>query len=191
VSSAGYPGLAGLILVENLFPPIPSEVILPLAGFYVSTGQFAFVWAVIAATAGSLVGALVIHGLARRSGRPLLLRYGRLLRIREADLDRSDEWFDRFGGWLVLGDRMVPGARSLVSVPAGLSEMPVGRFALLTTIGSAVWNAALIGAGSALGDNYEKVGDVVGPISTILNVSLILLLTGVGIWWFRRRRRDS
>lgn len=123
----GYPGLAGLILVENLFPPIPSELILPLAGFYVSTGQFAFIWAVLAATASSLVGALLIYALARRGGRPLLLPYGRLLRIREADLDRSEAWFDRFGGWLVLGGRLVPGARSLVSVPAGLTRMPLGR----------------------------------------------------------------
>ena len=191
VGAAGYPGLAGLIAVENLFPPIPSEVILPLAGYYVSTGEFDFASAVIAATIGSLVGALLIYALARRGGRPLLLRYGRLLRIREDDLDRADEWFDRYGGWVVVCGRLVPGVRSLVSVPAGLSEMPLGRFALLTTIGSAVWNAALIGAGGVLGSNYEKVSGVIGPASTLLIGVLLIVALGGGIWWYwRRRGRD-
>lgn len=189
VEGAGYAGLAGLILIENLFPPIPSEVILPLAGFYVSTGELDFIPAVLAATAGSLVGALLIYALARRGGRPLLLRYRRLLRVREIDLDRADEWFDRFGDWVVLGGRLVPGARSLVSVPAGMSQMPLGRFAVLTAVGSAAWNALLIGIGSALGSNYERVGDVIAPIATILTGLLIVGLVGAGFWWFRRRVR--
>ncbi|MBA2346693.1 MAG: DedA family protein, partial [Solirubrobacterales bacterium] len=147
VDTAGYPGLAGLILVENVLPPIPSEIILPLAGVAVGRGQFTFTLAVLAATLGSVLGALIIYGLARVGGRPLLLRYGRLLRLSERDLDRADGWFDRHGAGIVVGGRLIPGVRSLVSVPAGLSEMPVLRFVALTALGSAVWNSALIGAG--------------------------------------------
>ena len=188
IRSGGYPGLAGLILVENVFPPIPSEVILPLAGFYVSRGEFVFGLAVLAATIGSLLGALLLYAVARHGGRPLLLRHGRLLRMRETDLDRADAWFDRYGAWLVFGGRFVPGARSVVSVPAGLSEMPLGRFVALTTLGSAGWNVALIGAGWALGSNYERVADAVGPASTAVTVALALGLLAAVVWWYRRQR---
>jgi membrane protein DedA with SNARE-associated domain len=177
VSSGGYPALAGLILAENLFPPIPSELILPLAGYYVGQGEMAFILAVLAATIGSLAGALMLYALARFGGRRLILRLGKVLRIKERDLDRGDEWFDRHGGWVVLFGRLVPGARSLVSIPAGLSEMPVMKFTALTAAGSTAWNAALIGAGWALGEHYEKVGGIVGPIGTaVVGVSVVAVL---------------
>jgi membrane protein DedA with SNARE-associated domain len=187
VTTAGYPGLAALILVENLFPPIPSEVILPLAGFYVGRGELAFGWAVLAATLGSLIGALVIYAAARRGGRPLLLRHERVLRIRETDLDRADRWFERYGAWLVLFGRLVPGARSLVSVPAGLSRMPPVRFALMTAAGSLAWNAALIGVGWALGSNYDEVSAIVGPLGTAVTVVLVIAGFGFGFRWYRHR----
>lgn len=186
VTSAGYPGLAALILIENLFPPIPSEVILPLAGFYVGEGVLVFGWAVLAATVGSVAGALLIYAIARHGGRPLLLRQGRLLRLREGDLDRADEWFDRYGGWIVFGGRLLPGARSLVSVPAGISEMPLVRFAVLTALGSAIWNATLVGAGWALGRNYERVSGAIGPIGTGVTVALVLAAVVLGARWYRR-----
>jgi membrane protein DedA with SNARE-associated domain len=189
VTTSGYPGLAVLILIENLFPPIPSELILPLAGFYVGKGDLNFIWAVLAATAGAVAGALVIYAVARYGGRRMLLRYGKILRIREKDLDRADEWFDRYGVWIVLGGRLVPGARSLVSIPAGLSEMPVWRFVTLTALGSALWNSALVGAGWALGSNYDKVGNVVGPVSTLVTAALVLALIAGGVWLLRRGRR--
>src|SRR5688572_31374743 len=107
--------------------------------------------AVLAATIGSLFGALLLYAFGRLGGRPLLLRYGRWLRLDEARLDKADEWFDTHGGKIVFFGRLVPGVRSVVSIPAGLSEMPLGRFMLLTTAGSAIWNFALIGAGWALG----------------------------------------
>lgn len=187
VTTGGYPGLAALIFIENIFPPIPSEIILPLAGFYVGEGDLIYGWAVIAATVGSLAGALVIYALARQGGRPLVLRHSRLLRVRETDLDRADDWFDRYGSWLVVGGRLVPGARSLVSLPAGLSEMPPIRFVLLTALGSALWNAALVGAGWILGRNYDKVAGVISPIGTAVTVALVLGAVAVALWWRRRR----
>ena len=147
-----------------------------------------FILAVLAATFGSVAGALLLYGLARRGGRPLILRFGRVLRVRESDLDRGDDWFDRHGGWIVLFGRLVPGARSLVSIPAGLSEMPVQRFTLLTTLGSAVWNCALIGAGWALGEHYEKVGGIVGPVGTAVVGACALGALALVIHAYRRRR---
>ncbi|MDA0163000.1 DedA family protein [Solirubrobacter ginsenosidimutans] len=188
VSSGGYPALAGLILAENLFPPIPSELILPLAGYYVGQGEMAFVLAVLAATIGSLAGALLLYAIARFGGRRFVLKLGKVLRVKERDLDRSDEWFDRHGSWVVLFGRLVPGARSLVSIPAGLSEMPVLKFTALTAAGSTAWNAALIGAGWALGEHYEKVGGIVGPIGTAVVGLCALAVLGLVVAALRRRR---
>jgi membrane protein DedA with SNARE-associated domain len=187
VSSGGYPALAGLILAENLFPPIPSELILPLAGFYVGQGEMAFLLAVLAATIGSLAGALILYAIARFGGRKLVLRFGKVLRVKERDLDKADDWFDRHGGWVVLGGRLVPGARSLVSIPAGLSEMPIVKFTALTTLGSTAWNAALIGAGWALGEHYEKVGGIVGPASTVVVAAIACAIAALVVRAYRRR----
>lgn len=183
VKSGGYPALAGLILVENVFPPIPSELILPVAGFYVGTGELNYILAVFAATVGSVVGALILYGIARRGGRPLLYRYSRVVRVKEAELDRADAWFDKHGPWIVLFGRLIPGVRSIVSVPAGLSEMPLWRFTALTTLGSAVWNSALIGAGWALGDNWDALEPYIGPIS---RVALVVVVGGIVVFFVRR-----
>jgi membrane protein DedA with SNARE-associated domain len=188
IASFGYWGVAFLMIAENLFPPIPSEVILPLAGFFVWRGDLGFVSVLGAATLGSLLGALVLYALGRWGGRALILRYSRLLRVTEAELDRADDWFDRYGEAVVLVGRMVPLVRSVVSIPAGLSEMSLGRFALLTTLGSSVWNALLISAGWTLGENWERVSRFVGSISNAVLVILLLAAIGLGIRWWRKKR---
>ncbi len=190
IRSFGYAGVAFLMVAENLFPPIPSEVILPLTGFLVDQGSLVFIPALIVATVGSLVGALILYALGRWGGRELILRHHRVLRLKEADLDRADDWFDRYGGAVVLFGRMVPGVRSLVSIPAGLSEMPIGQFVVLTTLGSGAWNILLIGVGSLLGANWVLVAEVVGAFSDV-----VLVLLGVGAlwlvaWWWRRRKNS-
>ena len=188
VDSGGYPALAGLILAENLFPPIPSEIILPVAGYFVGEGTMNFILAVIAATIGSVVGALILYTIARYGGRAVVLKLGKFARIREDDLDKADEWFDKRGAWFVFFGRLVPGVRSIISIPAGLSEMPVWRFTLLTAAGSALWNSALIGAGWGLGSQYEKVADYVGPVATIVIVACGVLVLGLIAWALKRRR---
>ncbi len=188
MASWGPVGLAFLMLVENLFPPIPSELVLPLAGFLVESGDLQFFPSLIASTLGSLAGALILYTLGRWGGRPLVLRYSFVLRVKEADLDRADKWFDTYGLWVVLFGRMVPGVRSLVSIPAGLSEMPLGRFILLTTLGSGVWNTLLIWGGWLLGENWSRVAGLVGSVSNGVLVILVIAAIVLGAWWWRSKR---
>ncbi|MGH8930656.1 MAG: DedA family protein [Egibacteraceae bacterium] len=183
--AAGPLGLALMMLLETVFPPIPSEILLPFGGFLVSTGAFGFAEALIAATVGSTGGAVLLYGLSRYGGRPLLLRWHRVLRLEEKDLDRADDWFDRYGWIAVLFGRMLPIVRSVVSVPAGVSEMPAGRFVVLTAVGSTSWNTLLIGAGFALGERYDQVSAVVSRYSLLAPV---LLALAAAAWWWRHRR---
>lgn len=187
LAGGGSVALGLIMLAENLFPPIPSEIVLPYAGFLVGRGQLSFVQALLASTVGSVVGAVVLYAIGHYGGRPLVLRFRWLLRLSEADLDRADRWFDRFGTPLVFGARMVPIARSVVSLPAGWSGMPVWRFLALTTVGTVLWNALLIGAGAALGENYERVAGWVGAYQKVVLVAVLLGLVAAGVWLWRRR----
>lgn len=192
IYALGYLGLTLLLIAENLFPPIPSEVVLPLAGFLVGRGDLNFFGALVAATFGSTAGALILYAMGRWGGRRLVLRYGRWLRVDKAALDRAESWFKRWGDWVVLGARVVPVARSIVSIPAGTMEMPLVRFLILTTVGSALWNTALIGAGVLLGANWTTVQHWVGSYS---NVVLVVAAVGVAAFLvlrhYRRANRDE
>ena len=188
IQAFGALGVAFLMALENLFPPIPSELILPFAGFLVSRGELGFLPALIASTAGSLFGALILYALGRWGGRNLILRYGRFLRVKEADLDRAEGWFDKYDEWVVLFGRMVPGVRSVVSIPAGMLGTPFVRFVLLTTAGSAAWNALLLGAGWYLGDNWREIASIVGSASNIVLVLVAVALVSAAVWWWRRGR---
>lgn len=186
VRAGGPLGLTAVMLVENLFPPIPSEAVLPLAGFLVERGELGFGVALAAATMGSVLGALALYALGRWGGRPVLLRYHRVLRLDERQLDRADGWFDRHGAPIVFWCRLVPLARSVVSVPAGASQMPVGRFLLLTTTGSLLWNGLLVGAGAGLGANWERVSQAAEAYSDVALVAFAVLFA-VGAVALRRR----
>ena len=141
IRQAGYVGLFAVVLAENLVPPIPSEIVLPFAGWEVARGELALLPALLAATAGSVTGALILYWLARRGGRSAILATHRVSRVTAEDLDRVDARFRRHGVWLVLAGRCVPGLRSVISVPAGMAHMHLGLFIALTTTGSAIWNA--------------------------------------------------
>jgi membrane protein DedA with SNARE-associated domain len=186
VTEAGYAGIAIVMAIETVFPPIPSELVLPLAGFQVARGTLGFLPALGASTLGAVLGAFILYGIARLGGRPLVLKLHPLLRITDRDMDRADRWFDRRAVPIVLFGRLVPGIRSLVSVPAGLSEMPVWRFLAATTAGALGWNAALLGAGALLGAQYDRVEGYVGPVSTVV-MAFVVLAVIAGIVWLRRR----
>ena len=190
VTSAGYPGIFAAMVAENLFPPIPSEVVLPLAGFQVDAGVLYFILVVVAATLGSLVGALILYAIGLYGGRPLTLRWGKVLRVSAKDLDRAEDWFDRWGDWVVLFARVIPIARSLVSIPAGMMRMGLVRFIALTTLGSLVWNLILVYAGKQLGANWEDVTNAVERFGLPLRIAVVLLLLA-GLWWLLRRRRAA
>ena len=154
IDRLGYVGVALLIALENLFPPIPSEIVLPFAGFVASDGDANLIGMIVAATIGSLVGAWILYGIAacdrtRRFARVFIVRYGKWLRLTNADIDKAERWFDRRAVVAVLVGRCIPLIRSLVSIPAGFRRMPFATFTLYTAIGSAIWNTALIGAGYA------------------------------------------
>ena len=186
VTTLGYPGILVAMVAENLVPPIPSEVVLPLAGFEVSRGNLAFTLTVLAATAGSLIGALILYAIGRYGGRPAVDRWGRVLRVSQHDVDRAETWFERYGDWVVLFSRMVPLLRSVVSIPAGILEMRVVRFVVLTAIGSLVWNILLVGAGYLLGNRWEDVSHLVGSLSDVILVVFVLAVLAAVVWLLRR-----
>ncbi len=187
IRDLGLLGLVVLMFVENVFPPIPSEVVLPLAGFFVARGELSFVGVLLASTLGSVLGSIFLYELARYGGRPFVLRYGSLLRVGPEELDRADAWFERRGPIIVLVGRCIPGVRSLVSLPAGTLKMSRLSYILLTLVGTLIWNTALIGAGWVLGEEWERVSGVVGAAGTPL-LAVLLLVLGVlsVVWWWRR-----
>lgn len=188
LSALGYLGLALLLIAENLFPPIPSEAVLPLAGFLVSRGDLSLWGALVASTVGSVLGAVILYSLGRWGGRRFVLRYGSWLHVDEDRLKRAEGWFRHYGDALVLFARVVPVARSIVSIPAGTAKMPMVRFVVLTSVGSAIWNSLLIGAGVVLGANWSMVQNWVGSYS---NVVLVLAAAGAVAYLVLRHFRNS
>jgi membrane protein DedA with SNARE-associated domain len=187
----GYLGLFLVLIIENLFPPIPSEAVLPLAGFLVGRGEMNFVLAVLVSTAGATVGALILYALGRYGGRPLILRYGKILRVDAPSLDRAESWFLRYGDWVVLVARIIPLARSIVSIPAGTMRMSLPRFTLLTVIGTGAWNILLIGLGQLLGENWERVSEVAAAYSDVAVGLGGLAVVAYGVFYLFRRRIKS
>jgi membrane protein DedA with SNARE-associated domain len=201
--AVGYVGVAAAVALETIVAPIPSEVILPMAGWKVSQSAAdpsvlepltGLPWniplAVALATVGSVVGALVGYGIGLWGGRPLLDRYGRYVGIGSEDLDRADRWFERWGSWAVFLGRMVPLVRTFVSYPAGISRMPLGRFVLFSTLGSLPWNAALIVAGFLVGENYPQIEAAIKPYEYVIYAAVIgIVALLVARWQWSKRRR--
>ncbi len=176
----GGPGAGLVIALENLFPPLPSEVILPLAGFTASQGTFTVGGAIFWTTAGSVVGALAIYTLGAVFGRDRFRAvWARLPLVNLEDLDRTEAWFGRHGTKAVFFGRMVPIFRSLISVPAGIERMPLPVFLALTTAGSLLWNTLFVVAGFQLGENWHVVEDYAGVFQKV-----VLAVVAVAVAWF-------
>lgn len=161
VDLLGYPGIAMVMVIENLFPPIPSELVLPFAGFLASEGRLSFVGVIVSATLGVLVGATIIYGIGmaigERRARLLFQRYGRYLLVSAEDFDRASRVFNRYGKIMVLVAHLFPGLRSFISLPAGINRMNIGAFLVFTAIGAGIWNTVLAFAGLLLAQNWDRV----------------------------------
>lgn len=183
MTALGYPGLALVMFLENVFPPIPSEVILPLAGSLTVGGPFTLPGVALAGVCGSVAGAWVFYLAGRWLDesrlRRLLRRHGKWLLLRESDLDRALDWFRRYGECVVFFGRMVPVVRSLISVPAGIACMDPFRFTLYTTLGTAGWSLALALAGRLLGQGWSLVSDLVGRFQDLTVAAIILSVMGL------------
>jgi len=175
----GSVGIALLMFLENVFPPVPSELIMPLAGYLATRGDMNILFVVFAGTIGSLLGTLPWYYLDKRLGhdgvRKLASRHGRWLTMHPSDIDAASEKFKRHGKTSVLLGRLIPTVRTLISVPAGVANMPMGEFLLFSAIGTFVWTTAFAMAGYLLGQAYEVVADYVDPVSTAVLVGLISL----------------
>ena len=188
INSLGYLGIALLMALENIFPPIPSELIMPLGGFAVSQGKLKLLYVVIAGTIGSVLGATPWYFLGKYWGlkrtKKIADRYGKWLTVSGKDVEKAKIWFDRRGYVATALGRLVPGIRTYISVPAGISKMPLLPFLIYSTLGSAVWVFLLTYAGYVLGENYELVGAYLKPVSAVV---LFLVLT-LSIYWIIKRK---
>ena len=184
---AGYAGIIALMFLENLFPPIPSEVIMPLAGFQAAKGETSLPLVIASGTLGSVLGAIFWYYVGRWIGverlKAFAARHGRLLTVSPRDIDKVDQAFDRHCGAAILIGRMVPAIRTLISVPAGMFEMTLPRFILFTTIGSALWTGLLASAGYGLESEYEKIAGYLDPATWLILGSIILFYLYRVIRW--------
>ena len=191
----GYGAIFAAMFLENLFPPIPSELIMPLGGFYVQQGQLQFLPVVLAGLLGTLLGALPWYGIGRvineKRLEVWLSRHGRWIGISPAELARSRRWFNRYGTALVFWGRLVPGIRTLISVPAGIELMPFAPFLIWTTAGSLIWTVLLTLAGLGLGEGYSNVELWIDPVSKVVKGALVIAVLAAVVWlglriWRRR-----
>nr|WP_321291904.1 DedA family protein [uncultured Trichococcus sp.] len=189
----GYFGVAFLIMIENLFPPIPSEVILTFGGFMTTTTELNIPLMIVAATIGAVIGAAILYGVGtlldvERLDK-IVDKYGNILRITHEDIHKADSWFDRYGFWTVFFCRFVPLIRSLISLPAGMANMNFGLFLLFTTIGTVIWNTVLIYLGAAVGSQWETIVHYMDIYSNIAYVILAIVGVAVIIWYIRKRKQ--
>jgi membrane protein DedA with SNARE-associated domain len=178
IEQSGYFGIALLMLLENVFPPIPSELIMPLAGYTATQGRLNILLVIAAGSLGSVSGASLWYCVGRWLGcervRRFAGRHGRWLTVTVAEVDRARDWFRRHGGKAVFIGRLVPAIRTLISIPAGIAEMGPGKFLIYTTAGTVLWTAALAGAGYLLGAQYQQVSSWLNPVSNVILGALVL-----------------
>jgi membrane protein DedA with SNARE-associated domain len=195
ITALGLPGITLVMFAENIFPPIPSELVMPFAGFVVGQGKADFVAVWAAGTLGSVAGAVILYYIGRWANEPIVRRFvrlfGRWFLLSEADLDRVLQAFARHGEAIVFFGRLVPIVRSLISLPAGMQRMPMGRFLIFTALGASIWTAVLTGVGVVLGANWEQVLDIARryeQVTVLVLTALVVAFFAVRIWQRRRQR---
>ena len=188
----GYLGVFLLIALENIFPPIPSELILTFGGFMTTYTSLNIVLMIVFATLGALVGALVLYYICKIFNKERLTRIvsgkvGKVLRLKAEDIEKADHWFDTKGHITVFFCRFIPIVRSLISIPAGMSEMPMKKFLLYTTAGTLIWNTVLVTLGSIMGKNWENIVAFMDNYSHIALIVLVILFIAAVIYFYSKR----
>lgn len=196
IEQFGYFGVFFLILIENVFPPIPSEVILLISGFFSSYTSLSVFYMILASTLGSFLGAIILYYIGKIFNKERLKkivngRLGKILFLKEKDIDKADEWFDNKGNKSVFFCRFVPIVRSLISIPAGMSEMPMGKFIIYTICGSMIWNTVLICLGYRLGSNWGYVLTILDKYQVVVIVILVIIFGYVIIKFYRKKRKSK
>ncbi|KRM57668.1 DedA family protein [Secundilactobacillus malefermentans] len=196
ISQYGYIGIALLIALENIFPPIPSEVILTFTGFLTLTHGLSIVGAIIAATVGSIAGALVLYGAGRllkveRLEAIINGRLGKILRLKATDIEKASNYFLKHGGKTIFLGRFVPIIRSMISIPAGMTKYPLTHFMTLSIIGTLIWNTVLIYLGHSVGSAWPTI---VAGFSSYSKIAAVLILIGLvtgAIWWYVKKKKAA
>ncbi|MCP3740507.1 DedA family protein [Rossellomorea sp. BNER] len=193
IEQFGYIGIFIMIALENVFPPIPSEVILTFGGMMTTFSDLTITGVIIAATSGSIVGAVILYKIGNLLDverlEKIVDRWGSILRVKREDIYKADRWFDKYGYWTVLLCRMVPLIRSLISIPAGMSRMKFPIFLLYTTIGTLIWNIILVSVGAAFGESWEKIVHFMDIYSNVFYVLIALTFITFIIIFIRKRKR--
>ncbi|AOZ92394.1 DedA family protein [Paenibacillus crassostreae] len=189
----GYWGIFLLIALENIFPPIPSEVILTFGGFMTTYTNLTATGVIVMATLGSVIGAIILYGLGYLINvdrlELIIDRWGRYLRVKKEDIRKADAWFERYGYWTVFFCRMIPLIRSLISIPAGMAKMKFGLFLLYTLFGTLIWNIILVSVGAAVGDNWENIVEFMDVYSNIAYAIIALVIVAALFFWIRSRKK--
>lgn len=185
----GYLGIMLLVALENVFPPIPSEVILAFGGFMTTYTSLHVVGVIISATIGSVVGAIILYFIGKLLNKERLIsivsgKVGKILRLKPKDIEKADKWFDERGNVAVFFCRFVPIVRSLISIPAGMSDMPIRSFLLFTTIGTLIWNTVLVILGSKMGENWTKIVDFISEYASITLIVLVIGFIAFVTWFY-------
>ncbi|NSL52932.1 DedA family protein [Calidifontibacillus erzurumensis] len=188
----GYIGILLLIALENIFPPVPSEVILTFGGFMTTYSDLTITGVVIASTLGSVIGALVLYGIGLlldvENLEKIIDRWGHILRLTKEDIHKADAWFDKYGPWAVFFCRFIPLIRSLISIPAGMSNMKFVLFLILTTFGTLIWNVVLINLGATVGSSWDSIVAYMDIYSNIVYVVLAVLFVIFIVFFIKTRK---
>lgn len=189
----GYFGIFFLIFIENIFPPIPSEVVLLFGGFMTTNTQLHLLGMIIFSTLGSTAGAIVLYYIGKifnkeRLKRILSGKIGKVLRLKNSDIDKADHWFDTKGNKTVFFCRFIPVVRSLISIPAGMSEMPIPKFLIYTISGSLIWNMVLLFVGNKVGENWKAIVGIMSQYSHIILILLIICFIGFVIYYYSKKK---
>lgn len=195
INQFGYAAIVILIAVENIFPPIPSEVILTFGGFMTAATDMTVTGVIIASTAGSVGGAVVLYYLGSILGaermKRIVVKYGKWFRVTTNDVDKSYGWFNKYGSWTVFFCRFIPLIRSLISIPAGMSKMIIPKFLVLTTLGTFIWNTVLVNLGASVGENWEDIVQVMDVYANIAYAVIAVLVIAFLVWFFYFRPKKK